>query len=100
MMKKQKTTGLDLWVGPSCDAPALMFRKEIKHKEGMGDMLPKLTVNATTMTQIIQTQATIHISMINAWVCLAAVFVFGIAKEVVLLSLGESHRIFALLQFR
>lgn len=60
-------TGLDLWVGPSCDARALMFRKDPKQREGMGGMLPKLIVNIMTMILITQIQATILISMTNVY---------------------------------
>jgi hypothetical protein len=59
-------TGLDLWVGPSCDARALMFRRDPKHRGGMGGMLPRLIVNILTMILTTQIQATILISMTNA----------------------------------
>jgi hypothetical protein len=74
-----------------------MFRKDIKHMEGMGAMLPKVMVNIMMTTRIIQTQATIHTSMINAGV----VFILVVVKEVLFLSLvEESHVYFAILQLR
>jgi len=62
-------TGLALWVGPLFDAQVPMFREEKQIKEGgMGAKLPKIAMDMMMIRMIIQTRATIHISMINDWV--------------------------------
>ena len=74
-----------------------MFRKDIKHKEGMGGRLAKLMVNIMMTIQIIQTQATIHTLMINDG-CRGGHRHFCCGEgSAIFVTWEESHRIFAVL---
>ena len=76
MMKKLRMTGLDQWVGPSCDVQVLMFRRGIVElnqknmgKEGLLLLPNKVMKNIMIVIPIGQTQAIIHISMIKTVMC-------------------------------